>query len=122
MISPMELKENDRIKYNLNNIVREIDDLIKKQHGFQYYERCVLEESLPLHIRNDIAGLYVKAGWKYVYHVTKHELKKDENGTIFILSEYLLEEFANYFRVNENNNPACLKAPFIVSKDGDIYE
>ena len=99
MISPMELKENDRIKYNLNNIVREIDDLIKKQHGF-----------------------HVKAGWKYVYHVTKHELKKDENGTIFILSEYLLEEFANYFRVNENNNPACLKAPFIVSKDGDIYE
>ena len=123
MISPEKIKEKDRFNYDLDELIQQIDEDIENQHGFQYFERCYLSENIPFHIRNDIANLYIKSGWTYVYHTTFSEIDLDSKGTIFIFSEYEIDdEFPDYFKVLKNETNTCLINPFIVMKHDKVYQ
>lgn len=98
-----------RMKFTKSKVlkiaIKEINKYMKKAHGlFSFCELAVINDDLPLDFRNRIAQIYLKKGWKYVYHITKEEMneaiKKDKldikieekNTTSFLFSQKEITE------------------------------
>lgn len=88
MITP---KEIENYSANLEKIEDEIDESIKKCHGWNEYEQAIIAGEYPVNVRNAIAQRYKDAGWKYIYHITSSEVGGPNAVTMFIFSMKKLE-------------------------------
>lgn len=87
MISPNEAKNLGGTKQRgILEIVADVDDGINRVHGWYPWEEAILPYDLPLHTRNRIANMYLRVGWKFVYHHTATENLTRPGLTIFRLS------------------------------------
>lgn len=89
MITPKEL-ENYNV--NLEKIEDEIDESIKRFHGWCKWEEAIIDNEYPVSVRNAIGQKYKDAGWKYVYHITSSEHGERPGLTRFIFSTEKLDD------------------------------
>lgn len=83
MIYPNELND-----YNVNydKLEKEIDESIKRFHGWCKWEEAIIDGEYPVNVRNTIGLRYREAGWNYVYHITSSEHGDHPGLTRFIFS------------------------------------
>jgi hypothetical protein len=86
MLSPIDLVINDLENANIDLLIEKIDESIKRFHGWYPWESALIEDELPLVVRNEIAQAYKDAGWKYVEHQTSSENDERPGLTSFRLS------------------------------------
>lgn len=97
MISPQQAENlSDSKQRSVTEIISDIDDGMKRVHGWYPWEEAIIDYELPLHTRNRIANMYVNAGWKYVYHHTSSENLERPGLTVFRFSMTPLDK--NYVR------------------------
>lgn len=73
MISPDEAKKIPSIYSHIDVICKQIDESIIENHGMFNYEFAIISSELSISLRDQIAQMYVDAGWNYVYHCTSSE-------------------------------------------------
>lgn len=119
MIGPKDLKNRDKEKYDLDELIHKIDENIETNHGNYFYEKGDINECLPLAIRNKISKKYLDAGWKFVYHLTSAEFDGEENfkQTMFILSMHPVLDANNYYKVCKREGISYLTQPIIVIRN-----
>lgn len=86
MITPEEAKKIVNKRYNLDTIEGIIDREIRENHGQYPWEDVIMDEELPISIRDELAKRYARAGWEYVYHHTSGENEEKPGLTEFMFS------------------------------------
>ena len=89
MSSPNELNDYN---VNYNKLEEEIDDSIKRFHGWYKWEEAIIDGEYPINVRNTIGQKYKEAGWDYVYHITSSEHGDRPGLTRFIFSTEKLDD------------------------------
>lgn len=89
MITPNELNDYN---VNYNKLEEEIDDSIKRFHGWYKWEEAIIDGEYPINVRNTIGQKYKEAGWDYVYHITSSEHGDRPGLTRFIFSTEKLDD------------------------------
>ena len=89
MITPNELNDYN---VNYNKFEEEIDDSIKRFHGWYKWEEAIIDGEYPINVRNTIGQKYKEAGWDYVYHITSSEHGDRPGLTRFIFSTEKLDD------------------------------
>lgn len=85
MVTLNELNNNNN--FNIEAIIKEIDNAIKRTHSWYPWESGIIEDEIPIEVRNEIAKRYInEGGWKYVYHQTSSENGEKAGLTEFKLS------------------------------------
>lgn len=102
MLGPSDMRTITLEDYDVDGLIYKIDKNLKKFHGWYPWESALLEEELPLEIRNEIAIKYLKAGWIYVYHITTSENGERAGLTSFHLSQSPIETDSRMFLVTKN--------------------
>ena len=101
MIQPSELEAIELEKADLAKMESEIDDSIRKYHGWYPWETAILEGEYPVSVRNEIGKKYKQAGWNFVYHQTSSENGEMGGLTCFLLSTREIEKkyVEKYYKV-----------------------
>ena len=86
MITPAELEQYEIDNANIEAIISDIDEKIKRNHGNYPYEQAILPEEYSWVVREEIARRYREAGWKNVAHRTSSENGERPGLTHFKLS------------------------------------
>lgn len=89
MIYPNEL---DDYNVNYNKLEKEIDESIKRFHGWCKWEEAIIDGEYPVSVRNAIGQKYKDAGWEYVYHLTSSERGDRPGLTRFLFSTEKLDD------------------------------
>ena len=96
MIKPEDLNQLTTNNYNLDDLEKKIDNSIIRFHGWYPWEEAIIEDEIPMDIRNQIAQRYKDAGWNYVYHRTSSENNERPGLTSFKFSmEPIKPEYIN---------------------------
>lgn len=109
MISPDEAKKLPSIYSNIDVICKQIDESIIENHGMFNYDFAIISGELSVSLRNQIAQMYVDAGWDYVYHSTSSENHERPGLTEFCFSMKQLHgdsrfDFVHHVVRRETNN------------------
>ena len=90
---------------DINEIIKELDNSMKKRHGAFKYEEGLIIRDLDEETMSDIADYYIDRGWKYVYY---RNIKEEINYNPlvrptckFILSNEELEGMDDYTEVSK---------------------
>lgn len=98
MISPNDLDSIEKEKLDYQKLENQIDESIKKFHGWYPWEEAVIEGEYSITIRNEIAKQYKEAGWTHVYHRTTSEAGEKAGLTSFKFSmEPLKPEYIEHY-------------------------
>lgn len=108
MITPEEAKKIVNKRYNLETLESIIDRKIRENHGDYPWEEAIVDEELPLNVRNNLAEKYSNAGWTYVYHHTSSENNERPGLTYFVFSTEPVEHIENnkkstYHKIYKHN-------------------
>ena len=95
MITPEEAKNIVNKKYNLDTLESIIDRKIRENHGDYPWEEALIDEELPLKIRDELAKRYIEGGWEYVYHNTSSENDERPGLTYFAFSMEPVKHMSN---------------------------
>lgn len=109
MIGPNDLSklELENSRYTIKEMIQDVDEGMKKQHGWYPWEHSVIDYEISKSMRNRIAEQYIKAGWKYVYHHTTTENNERPGLTAFTFSmEKLDPKYIN--RMWEVTSEGCI--------------
>lgn len=88
MLGPNDLKS----KLDIQELVYQIDESMKRFHEWYPWESAVIEGEPSVDVRNEIAIKYIQAGWNYVYHNTTSENGERAGLTGFEFSNTPLEK------------------------------
>ena len=92
MIKPSDLTSMEIENTNFEELEAEIDDGIKKFHGWYPWEEAIIKGEYSLEVRNIIAKKYKENGWHSVYHQTSSENDERAGLTCFKFSTKELDD------------------------------
>lgn len=77
MISPKDLEKMDITNANMDNLIKIVDDSIKKHHNtHNNFETAYLDDIYPDHVLNLLLSKYYDAGWHYIYYNTYSDYRE----------------------------------------------
>lgn len=124
MISPNAVEKlKDSKQRSVKEIIADIDDAIKRVHGWYPWEDAIIDYELPVHTRNRVANMYINAGWKYVYHHTSSENLERPGLTAFKFSmEPLDKKYVRGMYVVTEKAETSDRGPMMVVGKDDTNE
>ena len=103
IISPFKMKfaKEPAVK----EAIKLVNKSIKHNHGLlSFCDIAVIENwELPLDLRNRISKIYIKKGWKYIYHATSKQLSDTEDTEISCKNTYFLFAQSPISKENEED-------------------